>query len=278
MSTGRPSLEGKVALVTGAASGIGRATATLFAKKGAKIVVVDVDPGGGQDTVAQIQKSGGQAIFFKADVSSEEQVRAMIDTAIESYGKLDVLHNNAGIMRIADSLDNVTLAQWSQTLAINATGVFLGCKHGLPAIRKSGGGVIINTITGLQRAAAGWDPAWGASPDYVASKGAVHYLTQHIASLGAPHNIRVNCLSPCGGVDTGMGRDRTPGMSAAVEKWGLLKPEDLAIGALYLATTAQFSGAALAVTPTGKGGRPNYDMSSGYTREALPDFSYEALA
>lgn len=175
------------------------------------------------------------------------------------------------IIRVADRLENVSLRQWQQTMEINVTGVFLGCKHGMAALRNRGGGVIINTITGLPTREGGWNPAWGTTPDYIASKGAVHALTTHVAALGKPDGIRVNCLAPCAGVNTPMQRDTTPQMHAELRRWGLLEPEDVAVGALYLAARAQFTGGVLTVVPGGPNRTVKYEMAFEFIREPIPD-------
>jgi NAD(P)-dependent dehydrogenase (short-subunit alcohol dehydrogenase family) len=185
-------LEGKVALITGAASGIGRESALLFAAHGACVVVVDWDEKGGRQTVADIDASGGKAVFFKADVSQNADCRQMVEIAEQTYGKLNVLFNNAGIMLGGDD-DAVATEEdtWDRTMAVNAKGVFLGCKHGIPALRRAGGGSIINTASFVAVLGA-------ATPQvaYTASKGAVLALTRELAVIHARENIRVNALCP----------------------------------------------------------------------------------
>ena len=185
-------LEGKTALITGAASGIGRETALLFAAEGAAVVVVDVNDAGGEETVELVKSAGGRAVYVHADVSSAEQSAEMIRVAEESFGRLDVLFNNAGIMDSADG-DAVDTADdvWERTLAINLKGVFLGCKFGIPALRRAGGGSIINTASFVALMGA-------ATPQiaYTASKGGVLAMTRELAVVHARENIRVNALCP----------------------------------------------------------------------------------
>jgi NAD(P)-dependent dehydrogenase (short-subunit alcohol dehydrogenase family) len=185
-------LEGKVALITGAASGIGREAAVLFAAEGACVVAVDVDEKGGRESVATIERAGGKAIFVKADVSKSDDCREMVAAAERTYGRLNVLFNNAGIMLGADD-DAVATAEdvWERTMAVNARGVFLGCKHGIPALRRAGGGSIINTASFVAVLGA-------ATPQiaYTASKGAVLAMTRELAVIHARENIRVNALCP----------------------------------------------------------------------------------
>jgi NAD(P)-dependent dehydrogenase (short-subunit alcohol dehydrogenase family) len=185
-------LEGIVALITGAASGIGRETALLFATEGASVVAVDINDEDGHSTVADIKPAGGEAIFVHADVSRAIDCKHMVGVAEETYGKLDVLFNNAGIMHSADN-DAITTDEdvWDLTMAVNLKGVFLGCKYGIPAMRRSGGGSIINTASFVALMGA-------ATPQlaYTASKGGVLALTRELAVVHARENIRVNALCP----------------------------------------------------------------------------------
>ncbi len=185
-------LQDKVALITGAGSGIGRESALRFAAEGAKIVVVDVNSEGGQETVEMVKSANGQAVFVRADVSSATDAEAMVRTAEETFGKLDILFNNAGISH-SDDDDAITTeeAVWDLTFAINVKGVFLGCKFGIPALRRAGGGSIINTASFVAILGA-------ATPQlaYTSSKGAVLSMSRELASIHARENIRVNALCP----------------------------------------------------------------------------------
>jgi NAD(P)-dependent dehydrogenase (short-subunit alcohol dehydrogenase family) len=185
-------LEDKVALITGAGSGIGRESAILFAAEGAKVVVVDINDGAGEETVQMIRKAGGDAIYVHADVSQEAGGEHMIRAAEEVFGHLHVLFNNAGISHAADD-DAVHTAVdvWDLTMAVNVRGVFLGCKYGIPALRRAGGGSIINTASFVAILGA-------ATPQlaYTASKGAVLAMTRELATIHARENIRVNALCP----------------------------------------------------------------------------------
>jgi len=183
-------LKDKVALITGAGSGIGRESALLFAREGAAVAVVDVDEKSGQAVVDEILANGGKAI--KADVSKAEDAERMVAETEKAFGKLDVLFNNAGVMISSDG-DAISTSEdvWDLTLDINAKGVFLGCKYGIPALRRAGGGSIINTASFVATLGA-------ATPQiaYTASKGAVLSMTRELAVIHARENIRVNALSP----------------------------------------------------------------------------------
>ena len=185
-------LEGKVALITGAGSGIGRESALLFASEGAAVVVVDRDDAAGQETVDAVTGAGGRAVYAHADVSRADDCARMVAVAEATFGGLHVLFNNAGIMDSRDD-DAVSTeeAVWDLTMNVNAKGVFLGCKHGIPALRRAGGGSIINTASFVAVLGA-------ATPQvaYTASKGAVLALTRELAIVHAREHIRVNALCP----------------------------------------------------------------------------------
>jgi len=181
-------LKDKVALITGAGSGIGRQSALLFAKEGAAVVCVDVNEQAAGETASLIKSS----IPIRADVSKAADCEAMVAAAEKQFGKLDVLFNNAGIMHAKDD-DAVSTeeAVWDLTLDINAKGVFLGCKYGIPALRRAGGGSVINTASFVARLGAAT-----AQIAYTASKGAVLALTRELAVVHAREKIRVNALCP----------------------------------------------------------------------------------
>jgi NAD(P)-dependent dehydrogenase (short-subunit alcohol dehydrogenase family) len=185
-------LDGKAALITGAGSGIGRESALLFAAEGATVVVVDIEDKSGCETVAAIERAGGRAVYVHADVSNAADSAQMIASAEKAFGKLDVLFNNAGIMHSQDD-DAVSTdeAIWDLTMNVNAKGVFLGCKYGIPALRRASGGSIINTASFVAVLGA-------ATPQvaYTASKGAVLALTRELAVVHARENIRINALCP----------------------------------------------------------------------------------
>jgi NAD(P)-dependent dehydrogenase (short-subunit alcohol dehydrogenase family) len=185
-------LRDKVALITGAGGGIGRESALLFAREGAAIVAVDVNEQAAQETVTLVEKAGGRAVACHADVSKAADCQKMVETAEKTFGRLDVLFNNAGIMHPKDD-DAISTDEdvWDLTLDINAKGVYLGCKHGIPALRRAGGGSVINTASFVALMGA-------ATPQiaYTASKGAVLAMTRELAVIHARENIRVNALCP----------------------------------------------------------------------------------
>jgi NAD(P)-dependent dehydrogenase (short-subunit alcohol dehydrogenase family) len=240
-------LEGKVALITGAGSGIGRATALLFAKEGAKVSVVDYVPAGGKETAKMVREAGGEAIFIEADVSKAADVEKMIKTTLDKYRRIDILYNNAGVMGAYAFTADTPEKKWDTILNINLKGVFLGSKHVIPVMLNQGGGVIINTastagIVGLP-----------GLPAYCASKAGVIQLTKTMALEYADQNIRVNCICP-GGIMTAMTQPPGPDeplppfrQSQPMRRFG--QPEEIARAALYLASddSSYVTGAALVV-------------------------------
>ncbi len=235
---------GRVALVTGGASGIGRASALLLAKEGAAVVVADIQDDAGKDVVAAIQKAGGDAIYLRHDVADEDAWIGVVAETKRRFGKLHVLVNNAGIA-IAGSVLTMTLADWRRQQAINLDGVFLGVKHSLPLLRESGGGSIINisSLAGLK-----------GSPTlagYCATKGGVRLFTKAVAmECGAARdNVRVNSIHP-GIIETPIWLGIVPGANqpganapnldaiseqiVPIGSKGV--PEDIAAGVLYLAS------------------------------------------
>ena len=235
-------LDGKVAIITGAGSGIGRATALLFAKEGAKVVIADNVVSGGEETLTMIRESGGEACFVKTDVSVELDIKNMIKTALDNYGKLDILFNNAGIFEERAPTHETSVATWDRVISINLRGVFMGMKYAIPEMLKIGGGAIINTssVAGLISVPN--------QPSYCASKGGVLQLTKAAALDYATQNIRVNCICP-GVIWTPMVENRAGEMASGDTEEGkrlfiemglspagrLGTPEEVALAALFLA-------------------------------------------
>lgn len=227
-------LKDKVAIVTGAGSGIGRASAILFAKEGAKVVVADWSEEGGNQIVSEIKTAGGEAVFVKTDVSKSADINNMVSTCVSTFGKLDILFNNAGIASMG-TIDKFTEEDWDKVLAVDLKGVFLGCKRAIPELEKQGRGKIISTasIAGL----VGFAGANG----YCAAKGGVVNLTRELALECAPKKINVNAIAP-GIIETAMTKDiladptQKQGMQAGTPYPRLGIPEDIAYAALYLAS------------------------------------------
>ncbi|MGH7456255.1 MAG: SDR family NAD(P)-dependent oxidoreductase [bacterium] len=242
----RGRLAEKTALITGAASGIGKATAILLARVGAKVAVADIDGNGAQNTASEIASLGGTAVPYSLDVTSEDEWQRVISDLLEKWERLDILVNNAGIS-FAKPLSEMSLAEWRKVFAVNLDGVFLGTKHGTNAMRKGGGGSIINVAS-----ASGIKAGPGASA-YCASKAAVRMFSKVIALECAQNgdNIRVNTVSP-GGVMTpmwesmGFWQDMKAQTGSAEASWQKMsqdvplkrfaKPEEIAAAILYLAS------------------------------------------
>ncbi len=185
-------LEGKVALITGGASGMGKVASALFAREGARVVLTDVADDDGEATAAEIRDEGGDAAYVHADVSKEADAKAMVDAAVERFGGLHVLYNNAGVMLPEDgSVDATEERIWDITLAVNVKGVAFGCKYGVPALIASGGGSIVNVASFVA-----WMGAATSQTAYTSSKGAVLAMTREIAVEYARRGVRCNALCP----------------------------------------------------------------------------------
>ncbi|MBI4516869.1 MAG: SDR family oxidoreductase [Deltaproteobacteria bacterium] len=237
MRTGR--LEGKVALITGAGSGMGRASAQLFAREGARVVVVDWNREGGEETVRAITETGGSAAFCAVDVSKEAEVKAAVEFAVATYGGLDIMFNNAGIAGIREGRDalvaDLEADDWDYTHSINLKGVFFGCKHAIPELIKRGGGAIVNTASAAAIQGSGF-PIHA----YTAAKGGVVALTRAIAVGYGRENIRANSIIA--------GAIATPMSNYYQDEWvrkmyeeaiplgRVGEAQDIAYAALYLAS------------------------------------------
>ena len=232
-------LGGKTAVVTGAGSGIGRAIAMLFARTGARVLCADVALETAEATASLIMEAWGTADAAPCDVRDEEQVARLVRTAVDQYGALDVLVNNAGINPLAQNPDDVHPDLWNHVLDVNLAGLFWGCKHGAAAMRERGRGSIVNlaSVSGLI--------GWGGSAAYVASKGGAIALTRKLAIDYAPQGIRVNCRCP-GSIRTPMVEQNLrlyPDAEEQLQQTIAQHPlgrlgtsDDVAFGALYLAS------------------------------------------
>ena len=251
------SLTGKVALITGAASGIGRAAALLFAREGAAVAITDINQAG-RSVAEEIIQNGGQAIFAHADVTRAADCQRVVERTIREFGGIHVLFNNAGIIRRA-AVPDLSEEDWDRVMAVNVKSIFLMSRQVIPNMAKAGGGSIVNT-------ASGWGLAGGPrAAVYCASKGAVVLLTKAMAIDHGPQQIRVNCICP-GDTDTGMLRseaqqlgepeDRFLAESARRPLGRIGKPEEIAQAALYLASEASsfVTGTALVVDGGGLAG------------------------
>ena len=229
-------LSGKVTIITGASAGIGRATATLFAAEGAELVLGARRPDELDRLVAEIEAHDGKAVALAGDVRSEDYAKALVALAVERYGRLDIAFNNAGTLGEGGPSTGVSEAGWSDTIAINLTGSFLGAKHQIAAMVKQGGGSVIFTSTFI-----GYSFAFPGVAAYAASKSGLVGLTQALAAEFGPQGIRINAILP-GAVDTAMyrGMNDTPESQAFVTKLHALKrvatPDEVARSVLFLAS------------------------------------------
>jgi len=231
-------LEGKVAIITGAGSGMGRVAAQMFAAQGARVVVAEFDELAGNETVASVRDAGGEASFVRTDVSNEADAKAMVDHAMATYGRVDALYNNAGVMPEPDhSVIDTDVATWDKVMAVNVRGVFLGCKYAIPQMLEQGSGSVINTSSFV--ALLGCSVPQDA---YTASKGAVLSLTRSLAVQFGPRGVRSNAICP-GPIETPLLMDWLLKDEAAKQlrlarnpsgRFG--KPEEIVNAAIYLAS------------------------------------------
>ncbi len=224
-------LAGKVALVTGGSAGIGRATALIYAREGAKVVVSDIAVEGGEETVRKIKENGGEAVFIKANVVNDAEVKELIDKTVSTYGSIDCAFNNAGILGEMAPTADCTEENFDKVININLKGVFLCLKHEIPQMLKQGGGAIVNTasIAGLI--------GFPTAPAYVASKGGVVQITRVSALEYADKGIRINAVCP-GGIETEMISGMEENLLAAHPIGRLGKPEEIGEAVVWLSSPA----------------------------------------
>ena len=231
-------LEQKVAVVTGAASGIGRGTALCLAREGAAVLAADLNSQGGEQVIGEIAAAGGRAVFQHTEVSSEPDIKALVDRTLSEYGRLDIMFNNAGLIGAVGPIEKVSADDWDRTIAVLLRAVFLGIKYAVEPMRKTGGGSIISTSS-----IASFLPSpYGAA--YAAAKGAVISLTRAAALQLGPDRIRVNCICP-GAINTPIWGS-LPAFSDPAAVAQLLdnvqtiprvgRPEDIASMVLFLAS------------------------------------------
>jgi NAD(P)-dependent dehydrogenase (short-subunit alcohol dehydrogenase family) len=243
-------LDGKVAVVTGAASGLGRASAVRFALEGAAVVAADLNSQGGELVVSEIAGAGGRAVYQRTDVTSEPDIKALIDRAVREYGRLDITYNNAGVVGATGTIETTTEAEWDKTFAILIKAVFFGIKHSVQPMRAAGGGSIISTAS-----IAGLSGSFRLHA-YSAAKAAVINLTRTAALELGKDKIRVNCICP-GVINTPLVHGRIPGgkdvldpllaKAQALQRAG--QAEDIANMAMFLASeeASWVTGAAMVV-------------------------------
>jgi 3-oxoacyl-[acyl-carrier protein] reductase len=229
----------KIAIVTGAASGFGEAIARSFAAEGAKVVAADVDEAGGKEIASAIGAAGGEAVFVRADVSQADDVKAMVETAVEQYGGLDILVNNAGFSHHMMPLWDLPEEDYDRVFAVNTKSVYLGAKFAVPVLRERGGGVIVNTAS-----IGAVAPRPGVTA-YNATKGAVVTMTRGLAMEVAPFKIRVNAVNPVAAATAffkgALGVDEVPdpirkGLIEGIPLGRLSEPQDVANAVLFLAS------------------------------------------
>jgi NAD(P)-dependent dehydrogenase (short-subunit alcohol dehydrogenase family) len=241
-------LDGKVALITGGGSGMGRVASAVFSAEGARLALTDVNDEAGQSAAKEIEAAGGEALFVHADVSREADAEEMVRAAVARFGRLDVLYNNAGVMLGDDgSVDSTAESVWDRTLAINVKGVAFGCKFGIPAMVAGGGGSIVNVASFVA-----WMGAATSQTAYTASKGAVLAMTREIAVEYARRGVRCNALCP-GPIDTPLLAEllsdpaRRQRRFVHIPMGRLGRAEELAKAALFLASddSSYMTGASL---------------------------------
>jgi NAD(P)-dependent dehydrogenase (short-subunit alcohol dehydrogenase family) len=235
-------IQGKIAVISGAASGIGRATALRLAREGGRVVVADIDAAGARETVARITSGGGSAAAIYMDVSRTAEVEAMLQFAERQFGGLDILCNNAGISCGDPTYPEAPLERWQRVLDVNLRAAILGTQLALPLLRRRGGGCIVQTssLAGMI--------GWGPDPIYAATKAALVLFTHSLAHLSA-EGIRVNCICPSGVNTPMLARAYQSATAKPPEDMPLLEPEDVADGVVQLITDDALAGRTLLIGP-----------------------------
>jgi 3-oxoacyl-[acyl-carrier protein] reductase len=242
-------LHGKTAIITGAGSGFGRASAYLFAREGARLVVTDINSAAVEQTAITIKSRGGEAFHVHADVQDATQVKELVTMAIDKLGKIDILFNNAGIGQKINTVENISESEWDFIYAVNVKSIFLAVKYVVPHMKKQDSGTIINTASSV-----GNRPPTNICA-YASSKGAVITLTKALAYELAPFNIRVNCISPAL-ADTPLVRSMYSDefiehMKTIIPLGRLATSEDIAYAALYLASDESSMITGTSINPDG---------------------------
>ena len=242
-------LSGKTVIITGAGSGFGRASAYLFAREGARLVVTDINSSAVEQTAITIKSGGGEAFHVHADVQDATQVKKLVTVALDKLGKIDILFNNAGIGQKLNAIENISESEWDSIFAVNVKSIFFAVKNVVPHMKKQGSGVIINTASSV-----------GTRPPpnicaYASSKGAVITLTKALAYELAPFKIRVNCISPTIAhtpfVHNMYSDEFLENMKKIIPLGRLATPEDIAYAALYLASDESSIVTGTSINPDG---------------------------
>jgi 3-oxoacyl-[acyl-carrier protein] reductase len=251
----------RVALVTGAASGIGRATAELLASRGFRVVVADVDAAGGESVVAAIRAVGGIAMFAETDMRVTASIERLVSDAVTAYGRIDLLHNNAGLMFMRDGIADVSEEEWRLLLDVMLTGAFIASRAVFPIMREQGGGLIVNTAS-----RASWDPLpWGIP--YATAKSGLLGFSRSLASAGQPFNIRSVAVCP-GAVRTSLQRHVTAAHLRELDQRGWIAPQQVAELVLYLLECPGITGAEILIED--RGGRVYWGRSRATEFTELP--------
>jgi NAD(P)-dependent dehydrogenase (short-subunit alcohol dehydrogenase family) len=235
-------IEGKTAIVSGAASGIGRATALLLARKGAKVLLADINESQGQEALREATQAEATAGFIRMDATDDADVKGAIERVVTMWGRLDIMFNNAGILTGGPRFPETPASQWSRVIDLNLTAVIRGTQLAYEAMRATGGGVIVNTAS-----MAGINP-WPMDPVYSASKGGVVFFTKALAGLAQSHGVRVNCVCPTI-VETPLLADATDREVQNLFKFTRVKAGDVALAVLRLIEDDSAAGKALTVLP-----------------------------